>query len=170
MPWKLRFYLTKNNERKRSRRQHYLPLSATELKVSIPLTFLFISSINDVQQLQRRVDTLKVPSEWKEHEEIRGSGMLLFTSTCVYSDRNLVAGLAVKITNTLDWSLTCNGQEINTDFMFLNCKPPTKISNFRTLQMILQTITRCQVCSGNEAIDFLDVLSAEELTASNLTG
>ena len=111
MPRKLRFFLTKNHERKRQ--QTVLQHSASHrplpvMKVSIPISYFLLSPTKNVQELCQRIDVFNLPSEWKEHKELRQNCALLFTSTIVYSGTNLLA-LVVKINDSLNWSLSCNG-------------------------------------------------------------
>ena len=172
MPRKLRFFLTKNHERKRQ--QTVLQHSASHrplpvMKVSIPISYFLLSPTKNVQELCQRIDVFNLPSEWKEHKELRQNCALLFTSTIVYSGTNLLA-LAVKINDSLNWSLSCNGQEVSINECTLFQNLPQKITNFQELHMILQTFTKCQFCSGNNLTEFLDVLSAEEITTANQIG
>ena len=138
------------------------------MKVSIPISYFLLSPTKNIRALPK--NRCIQPSIRMERAQRAETELctIIHMYHCVQWDEFLA--LAVKIDDSLNWSLSCNGQEVSINECTLFQNLPQKITNFQELHMILQTFTECQFCSGNNLTEFLDVLSAKEITTANQIG
>ena len=116
MPRKLRFFFKQKIMKGKGSKWYYSMRCASHRLLPVYSRIIFPAvPYKKKKELCQRMHVFNLPlirMERAEHKELRQNLALLFTCTIVYSGTNLLP-LAGKINDSLNWSLSCTGQEVS---------------------------------------------------------
>lgn len=182
MPRKLRFYHTKNYEKKKSykcRETLFLPTSIplNEMKafpVSIPLQLVqaptlvtsfpicaYLSApVTDLMHLSSRLASQSpLPGGWVELIDARQNDTLIFAIFTINSPiLSATATCLIKVDNDLIWTMSCHGVQLETEHCQALAAIPQQITCVSDIMNLFSLVDGSRICCGNPIEDFKDLV------------
>ena len=125
------------------------------LQVSLPISVYYNEKTHNLQQLQERVDTLELPTGWVQQPN-RIDETIVFTTLI-----STTVIMVVKINESLYVELKCDGHQINLHNSSQTLRYLKKIESIHDLHNVLTNIITHNMCKGNSAEDFSEILGDE---------
>ena len=162
---KLRFYVTKNRERKRygARDKSQMdpvqqPSPQSSLSVSFPVTAFTAAPVTTVSKLHSRLTATSVlPQSWVDMtgSTMEVEGLLFCRLQCQPPLFHAEVAYNIQIDLHLKWTLTAFGKHIEKDECSLISALPSKLSSVNNVLDLITLIEEAKVCVGNPDKQFL---------------
>lgn len=161
---KLRFYITKNNERKRyaardKSQMHPVQSSPnSSLSVSFPVSAFTAAHVSTVSKLHSRLTATSVlPQSWVDmtSSTMPLQGLLFCRLQCQPPLFHAEVAYNIQIDLHLKWTLTAFGKHIEKDECSLISAFPSKLSSVNDVTDLVTLVEEGKVCVGNPDQQFL---------------
>ena len=131
--------------------------------ISLPLASCYQAEVTEIQELKRRLHLFGLPTKWHMHEAepqtINQS--IIMTTLCRSSLAEQEAVLMIKVTQSLDLHAQLDGYQIKLNEITTGL--PTSVKSVNDIYNVLKMLEQYNVCAGNDASQYKNVLSGEVL-------
>lgn len=179
---KLRFFVTKNYERKKyaARVQPQAPsvdesTSCLTLTVSIPLSAFTSAPVSSVAQLHARVTASNsLPQNWVNMStstlQAPAPSLLFCYLQCRPPLFHSQVAYNIQIDLQLNWTLTIFNNQVEYGQCSLLATFPSKLSNVDEVVALLQKIERGKLCTGNPDQQFICLTEQQDGVLQDQSG
>ena len=182
MPRKLRFYMTKNYERKKAMPfKISIPLhNVTVLAVSIPLHLIEVhqasvltsqtrAQVSDLQleDLSSQLSEELLPMGWTKHIDANG---LTIANLIIDSPLHASACFIVQFSHDLNWSISYRGFQVEVAQCPAIATIPKQITCISNAMRLISILHTSNICYGNPVEDFKSLVEEHKGEFTDTTG